>query len=188
MRLRWSAVQHQQQKEPTVQSAASLLQLHSETHRSLALLLRHSAHFSDEELGREFPGFGFPSLRAQLSHTIEVEDMWVAKLKVPSGGPLPFVWLENEPAETVAQLEHLRARIEVATAEWITRLGDNGLLNTPLTLRWSGKNAEYAEVRTPAFILLHACTHHFHHKGQAAAICRLLGNPAPDTDIQRPDY
>ena len=39
--------------------------------------------------------------------------------------------------------------------------------------------------RTPAFILLHVITHGFHHKGQIVAMLRLLGYPAPDTDMQR---
>ena len=39
--------------------------------------------------------------------------------------------------------------------------------------------------RSPAFILLHVVTHAFHHKGQIAAMFRLLGHPAPDTDLQR---
>jgi leucyl aminopeptidase len=39
--------------------------------------------------------------------------------------------------------------------------------------------------RCPAFILQHLCTHAFHHKGQIAAMCRILGHPLPDTDLQR---
>ena len=36
---------------------------------------------------------------------------------------------------------------------------------------------------SPARMLLHVVTHGFHHKGQAAAICRLLGYPTPETDL-----
>ena len=39
--------------------------------------------------------------------------------------------------------------------------------------------------RSPAFILHHVFTHAFHHKGQSVAMLRLLGHPAPDTDLQR---
>lgn len=35
----------------------------------------------------------------------------------------------------------------------------------------------------PAHVVLHVCTHHFHHKGQCAALSRLLSKPNPDTDI-----
>jgi uncharacterized damage-inducible protein DinB len=54
-------------------------------------------------------------------------------------------------------------------------------LNTTLTKRpvdWGGK------LRSPAFILLHVVTHAFHHKGQVVAMLRILGYPAPDTDLQ----
>jgi uncharacterized damage-inducible protein DinB len=34
-------------------------------------------------------------------------------------------------------------------------------------------------------ILLHVITHTFHHKGQVVAMLRVLGHPAPDTDLQR---
>jgi uncharacterized damage-inducible protein DinB len=54
-------------------------------------------------------------------------------------------------------------------------------LNTTLATRpesWGG------ELRSPAFILLHVITHAFHHKGQVVAMLRILGYPAPDTDLQ----
>ena len=38
-------------------------------------------------------------------------------------------------------------------------------------------------VRTPALILHHVLTHAFHHKGQIVSMCRILGYPAPDTDL-----
>ena len=40
-------------------------------------------------------------------------------------------------------------------------------------------------VRTPALVLHHVLTHAFHHKGQVVAMCRLLGYPAPDTDLNQ---
>jgi uncharacterized damage-inducible protein DinB len=40
-------------------------------------------------------------------------------------------------------------------------------------------------VRTPALILHHLLTHAFHHKGQIVAMCRTLGHPAPDTDLNQ---
>jgi uncharacterized damage-inducible protein DinB len=40
-------------------------------------------------------------------------------------------------------------------------------------------------VRTPALILHHLLTHAFHHKGQTVAMCRILGHPAPDTDLNQ---
>jgi uncharacterized damage-inducible protein DinB len=41
----------------------------------------------------------------------------------------------------------------------------------------------------PSALLLsflhHLLTHTFHHKGQIVAMCRVLGHPAPDTDLNQ---
>lgn len=44
---------------------------------------------------------------------------------------------------------------------------------------------DVCQLRSPAFILLHVITHAFHHKGQVVAMLRILGYPAPDTDLQQ---
>ena len=36
---------------------------------------------------------------------------------------------------------------------------------------------------TPALMLSHIITHGFHHKGQVVAMCRLMGYPPPETDL-----
>ena len=89
----------------------------------------------------------------------------------------------TNPVTPSSSLRQLRQRIANSTAAYIEQISPDEL-NQPLTLR-SEDGAQHSEVYTPAFILLHVCTHAFHHKGQAVAICRLLGAPAPDTDIQR---
>jgi len=69
---------------------------------------------------------------------------------------------------------------EEATRTYVDGLTEEQL-NTTLTKRpvdWEG------ELRSPAFILRHVITHAFHHKGQVVAILRILGYPAPDTDLQ----
>jgi uncharacterized damage-inducible protein DinB len=40
-------------------------------------------------------------------------------------------------------------------------------------------------IRTPALVLHHVTTHAFHHKGQMVAMCRALGHPAHDTDLNQ---
>jgi uncharacterized damage-inducible protein DinB len=55
-------------------------------------------------------------------------------------------------------------------------------LNGDTALRFSDGDSA---VRTPALILHHVFTHAFHHKGQIVAMCRELGHPAPDTDLNQ---
>ena len=47
------------------------------------------------------------------------------------------------------------------------------------------RRLERGELRSPVFIVLHVKTHTFHHKGQIVAMLRILGYPAPDTDLQQ---
>ena len=53
-------------------------------------------------------------------------------------------------------------------------------LNANAELRFSEEDAAF---RTPALVMHHVLTHAFHHKGQIVAMCRMLGHPAPDTDL-----
>jgi hypothetical protein len=46
------------------------------------------------------------------------------------------------------------------------------------------RRLERGELRSPVFIVLHVKTHTFHHKVQIVAMLRILGYPAPDTDLQ----
>jgi uncharacterized damage-inducible protein DinB len=78
-------------------------------------------------------------------------------------------------------LQAAKDRIREATRAYVRDLAEEQL-NTTLRQRpvdWGG------ELRSPAFILLHVITHAFHHKGQIVAMLRILGHPAPDTDLQQ---
>jgi uncharacterized damage-inducible protein DinB len=78
-------------------------------------------------------------------------------------------------------LQAAKDRIREATRAYVRDLTEEQL-NTTLRKRpvgWGG------ELRNPAFILLHVITHAFHHKGQMVAMLRILGYPAPDTDLQQ---
>jgi uncharacterized damage-inducible protein DinB len=58
----------------------------------------------------------------------------------------------------------------------------NQQLNADTKLHFSDGDVA---VRTPALVLHHVLTHAFHHKGQIVAMCRVLGHPAPDTDLNQ---
>jgi uncharacterized damage-inducible protein DinB len=91
-----------------------------------------------------------------------------------------FAGWSEEDCPTMAALEAAKGRIRAATFAYLGSLTEEEL-NTTLAKRpvdWGG------ELRSPAFILLHVITHAFHHKGQVVAMLRILGYPAPDTDLQ----
>jgi len=156
-------------------SKAGIIELHAVTHERLDLLLRHVATVPDDLRHKLIPGFGHPSIWKQLVHILTCEEGWVHDLqnKVFPG------WLE-EDCRTMAVLQANKDRIREATRTYVSGLAEEQL-NTTLAKRpadWGG------ELRSPAFILLHVVTHVFHHKGQVVAMLRILGYPAPDTDLQ----
>ncbi len=154
---------------------SGLLELHSTLHERLDLVLRHVATVPEELQRKPIQGFGHPSIDKQLVHVLMCEEGWVHDLQY-----LPFEGWGKEENLTIAELMAHRARIQAETRAYVNSLSEEQL-NTVLATRpedWGG------ELRSPAFILLHVITHAFHHKGQIVAMLRLVGYPAPDTDLQ----
>jgi uncharacterized damage-inducible protein DinB len=153
-----------------------ILALHGWTHECLDLVYTHAAALTPSQFVEEIPGFGSASVRDQLLHIIACERGWVRGLQ-----NLPRTRWSGTDFPTAASLEEARQRVKADTIAYLERLPDEQL-NRDLTERPEGWNWP---LRSPAFILHHVLTHAFHHKGQVVAMFRLLGCPAPDTDLQR---
>ncbi len=159
----------------------SLLRLHSWAHECLDLVYAHCGSMSDEELDRRLEGFGIPSILTQLAHMVEAERFWNFRLRNPSCPQC------EEPPEmdistykSLAELDTLRAEMRQQTIDYINSMTDEEL-NQESDMSWPDHN--FSERHTAAFTLLRPITHIFHHKGQIVAMCRLLGHPAPETDL-----
>jgi uncharacterized damage-inducible protein DinB len=154
---------------------AGILELHGTMHERLDLLLRHVATVPDDLQRQPISGFGHSSIWKQLVHILTCEEGWVHDLQNE-----PFAGWTDEDCPNMATLLAAKQRISDATRAYVGGLMEVQL-NTTLEERpvdWGG------ELRSPAFILLHVITHAFHHKGQIAAMLRIVGYPAPDTDLQ----
>ncbi|HEX4039503.1 MAG TPA: DinB family protein [Acidobacteriaceae bacterium] len=149
---------------------------HIWTHQSLTLLFAHLDTLPAADYTKELPGFGYPSVRAQVVHLLGCEVRWVDRLQ----GRPSQTW---EPARwpAVADARTLQDQARARTLDYLSRLTD-AQLNSNAELRFSDGDVGY---RTPALILHHVFTHAFHHKGQIVAMCRILGRPAPDTDLNQ---
>ena len=149
---------------------------HSWTHSCLSLLLDHLQQIPASGYTREIPGFGAPSIRHQVIHAFNCEGFWVHLLQ---GRP----YEDRPPADcpSVTDARILQREVIRETEAYLSRLSDQQL-NTPTELRFPDGDVA---VRTPALVLHHVFTHAFHHKGQIVAMCRLLGHPAPDTDLNQ---
>jgi len=156
-------------------SKSGIIELHVTTHDRLDLLLRHIATVPDDLNHKSLPGFGHQSIWEQLVHILTCEEGWVHDLLNKA-----FPGWREEDCPTMAALLAAKDRIRKATQAYLNSLTEEQL-NTTLAERpvdWGG------ELRSPAFILLHVITHAFHHKGQIVAMLRIVGYPAPDTDLQ----
>jgi uncharacterized damage-inducible protein DinB len=154
---------------------SGLMQLHATTHERLDLLLRHIATVPDELTRKPIAGFGYASIWKQLVHILTCEEGWVHDLQNRA-----FAGWQGGDCPTIADLLAAKSRIQEETRGYMVSLTEEQL-NATLTERpadWGG------ELRSPAFILLHVITHAFHHKGQVVAMLRIVGYPAPDTDLQ----
>ena len=151
-------------------TASALLDIHARAHRSLGKLLRHCAQFTEEELSRELPGFGYPNLLQQLNHVIGAEDYW---FRVVQGS---YTDGEEDPGlATVPALEAYRARVAEATDSYLRRSSEEELNTSREMWTWPGRMRPLV----PALVVLRTMAHIYQHQGQVLAMCRLLGKPGP---------
>ena len=150
--------------------------LHGWTHSSLNLVLDHLSTIPESDYAKEVPGFGFPTLREQMIHIFNCEGFWIQALQ-----GLRYVDRKPDKCFAVADAGLLQREVIQQTHAYLSSL-TNEQLNTDTELHFSDGDVA---VRTPALVLHHVLTHAFHHKGQVVAMCRLLGHPAHDTDLNQ---
>ena len=149
---------------------------HRWTHASLSLLLDHVSTIAASDYAKELPGFGSPTVRQQVIHVFNCEGFWIHLLR---GLPFRDRTVVNCPSAADARL--LQQEVSRETLAYLSGLSDEQL-NAQTELHFPDGDVA---IRTPALILHHVLTHAFHHKGQIVAMCRTLGHPAPDTDLNQ---
>jgi uncharacterized damage-inducible protein DinB len=150
--------------------------LHACLHESLGIVFNHLATVPPELWTKQLDGFGQPTLRDQIAHILGAESRWICRLQL-----LPLETRDAAALTSVEAVRNFQKDVKAATITYLDSLPESKLYS-PLERypeTWIGPP------RSPAYILLHVITHGFHHKGQLVAMLRLLGHPAPDTDIQR---
>ncbi|SPE21690.1 hypothetical protein SBA5_320064 [Candidatus Sulfotelmatomonas gaucii] len=149
---------------------------HSWTHASLNLLLDHLSTLPTSDYVKELPSFGFSTPQKQVIHIFNCEGFWIRTLQ-------GLQYVDRDPTECpdVADARLLQQQVNRQTRAYLSSLA-NQQLNTNTELHFP--DGDHA-VRTPALVLHHVLTHAFHHKGQIVAMCRELGRPAPDTDLNQ---
>ena len=149
---------------------------HDWTHASLTLLLDHLSTIPVSAYTRELPGFGRPTVQQQVIHIFNCEGSWIHVLQ-----GIPFRRRTPDDCPDVSRARLLQQEVSEQTLAYLSGVSDQQLIcNTELRFPDGA-----VDVRTPALVLHHVLTHAFHHKGQVVAMCRLLGHPAPDTDLHQ---
>jgi uncharacterized damage-inducible protein DinB len=113
---------------------------------------------------------------AEVNIRFNCEGFWICTLQ---GRP----YVEHNPADcpAIADARRLQDEVSQRTRSYLSSLTSQQL-NSETELSFSDGDSA---VRTPALILHHVLTHACHHKGQIVAMCRELGHPAPDTDLNQ---
>ena len=150
--------------------------LHTWVHESLDIMAGHFDRMPVDLLTQQVDGFGTAPLLKQVLHVVQVEWDWMSRVR----GRPPRTWSAKDFPTLLSVVAGKREVVELTRAD-LAALSAEALHEVPTHVGedWPGPP------RAPAFIVLHLMTHHCHHKGQMAAMCRLLGHPAPDTDLQR---
>lgn len=149
---------------------------HGWTHACISTALDHLSTLPAGDYVKDVPGFGFSTLRDQSVHIFNCEGFWIQVLQ-----GLTYIDRRPEQCPAVADARVLQQDVYRQTEAYLSRLSDQKL-NTNTELHFPDGDVA---VRTPALVLHHFMTHAFHHKGQIVAMCRALGHPAPDTDLNQ---
>lgn len=152
-------------------TTAALLDLHERTHRALGKLLDHCAEMPADTLSREVEGFGYGTILLQLHHVVGAERYWMGVLV----GEM-LVEERDEDRESLDAVRAFRDRVAADTRRWLEAASDDELNTRRTMTTWGDRKVDLV----PAHVVLRTQTHVFQHKGQIAAMCRLLGHPVPD--------
>jgi len=154
-------------------TSEALLDFHERAHSNLKALIDHCRQLTPEELDRELPGFGYPSVRLQLHHEIGAQRYWIGVLQ----GRIEAD--DNAPDfPTLNSLEAYRQEVYSATEEYIRTASREELNTARRMMTWGNKE----QLLTPVHVFMRTLTHLYHHQGQMTAMCRIMGHPAHGLD------
>jgi uncharacterized damage-inducible protein DinB len=156
---------------------ATLLDIHARAHESLRRLIVFCGDLTEEELRRPVKGFGFPTVLGQLEHTIGAELYWqtVVTLGYSEEATLP-------PLRDLAAMEAFRQQTASTTRNYLERASEAELNSPRVMISDPGET----RVLRPADVIMRIVTHIFNHQGQILGMCRSIGKPNDQIDLDYP--
>lgn len=158
-------------------NAETLQDIHQRAHESLRRLIAFCGRLTPEELTRSIAGFGFPTILGQLEHTIGAELYWqtVVTRGYTEEAELPAL-------SDLSAMEAFRQRTAAVTREYLAGASEAELNSRRAMISDPGKT----RVLRPADVILRVVTHIFNHQGQVLAMCRAMGKPNEQRDVDYP--
>lgn len=89
----------------------------------------------------------------------------------------PDINVHDKGRTTIAHIRRLYAEVDELVAAFFAHFEEK--MDVGITRVFDDET----EIATPLQLFTHTLTHEFHHKGQIALMCRLLGYTPPDTDV-----
>jgi len=155
----------------------TLLDIHGRAHESLRRLLVFCGNLTDVELNEPLTGFGFATILRQLEHTIGAEVYW--QTVVTQG----YTEEAQVPSLTdVASLEAFRQQTASATRAYLNGASEAELNASRQMITDPGQT----RLLRPADVIMRVVTHIFNHQGQVLAMCRAIGKPNTEYDLDYP--
>jgi uncharacterized damage-inducible protein DinB len=156
---------------------AALLDVHARAHESLRRLIVFCGGLTEDELHRPLRGFGFPTILGQLEHTIGAEMYWQTVLirGYTEEATLP-------PLRDVAAIEAFRQQTAATTRSYLEGASEAELNSPRVMISDPGET----RLLRPADVVMRTATHIFNHQGQILAMCRTMGKPNDEIDLDYP--
>src|SRR5262245_32829695 len=158
-------------------NAETLLDIHARAHESLRRLIVFCGELTEDELRRPLTGFGFPTVLGQFAHTIGAEVYWQT---VVARGYTEEATLPSLPH--LAAIEAFRRQTASATRSYLDGASE-AELNSPRAMI---SDPGQTRLLRPADVIMRVVTHIFNHQGQVLAMCRTLGKPNVEHDLDYP--
>ena len=155
----------------------TLMDIHARAHESLRRMIVFCGSLTDDELRRPLTGFGFPTVLGQLEHTIGAEVYWQT---VVTRGYTEEATLPDLPG--VAAIETFRQQTASTTRSYLGGASE-AELNSP---REMISDPGQTRLFRPAEVIMRVVTHIFNHQGQVLAMCRTIGKPNDQHDLDYP--